>query len=248
METKTKASDCTFNARNVIALVITGIAAFVTITVTIISLFPAEGKADLDFISKTLLPLIATWLGAILAYYFAKSQYDAANTQQEKIIDKLTLEKRLDSLKASEKMILFSDMVKLELDDYLNTSILRDILQNKKMSNHNRFLFFNKEKIRFIIHRSILDRFITESLVNLSPDEVKNLKLIDLINDDNPAIKKYVHGGIEYLPAYSTLFEAKQLIDASTSCDDIIITLTGRKDEDVLGWIPDSLLAKYVKV
>jgi len=244
--------NCKPDMQSSIALIITAVSAAVIMMIAFNALF-LQKEAPLDFVGQTLLPLIGTWMGAVLAYYFAKVQYDAANAQQDKLIDKITIEKRLESLKVTEAMIKFEDIKGLDFDAYYsdpNKTIIKDILQNKSLKEYNRFLFLQGRKLKFIIHRSIFDRFITMkfSETGVSKEQIEKLSLKDITESDDAKIKAYVHQGLEFLSVNKTLYQAKLIIDSNKACEDILITLTGNSDEEVLGWIPDTLLAEYSKV
>jgi len=235
-----------FNAKNIIAIGIAGLAVFTILFITI-KVLGSNLDEGLDFVAKSVLPLVATWMGAIIAYYFAKDNFDATTEQSDKMIDKLTMEKRLESVKVTDAMIPLSEIQYFSLSDFLEKKIMSEILDNKSMKGLNRFLFFDGKKCEFVIHRSIFDRFIT---FRLGKEEkgVKELKLKDLIAEKDKAIHDYVHKGISYISQAGCLLDAKKLIDDNKSSEDIIVTRTGKENEDVVGWIPDTLLAEYAKL
>ncbi len=42
-------------------------------------LFISKNERNLDFIGQSLLPIWGTWVGTVLAFYFGKSNFDAAS-------------------------------------------------------------------------------------------------------------------------------------------------------------------------
>jgi hypothetical protein len=228
------------NTKNIIALMIAVFAIGITTYITI----KAIQDGEIDTITSSILPLIGTWMGAIIAYYFAKENFDAAAAQYDKVIEKLTPEKKLKSIKVSEAMIPYSKIVWSELDEFKDKSIMSDILNSMVYIGFNRFLFFNKRKCAYIIHRSTFDRFITSQLLSNSSKPTNNLKLKDLLASQDENIAIYINHGIEYLSINSTLLDAKILFDDNSSCGDIIITQNGNKNEDVLGWITDAEITR----
>lgn len=248
----TNSENCKPGMQGYIALIITILSASITLMIAIRAMF-LKIDTPLDFVGQTLLPLIGTWMGAVLAYYFAKGQQDAAFVQQDKLIDKITLEKRLESMKVADVMIKFQEIKGLDFDEYYNDkkkTIIKDILQNEKLKDYNRFLFFQERKLKFIIHRSIFDRFISIKIseTGVSKEQIEKLTLKDIIDSDDAKIRAYVHEGLEFLSANKNLYQAKLVMDSNKACEDIFITLSGKNEEEVLGWIPDTLLAEYSKV
>lgn len=233
-----------FNAKNIIALTITGIAAFVTIYVTTKSIY--NDKIN-DLITKSIIPLIGTWMGAIIAYYFAKENFDAAANQYNKVIDKLTPEKKLKSIKVIQAMIPYNRIVWSDLNEFKDKKIISEIIDNPLYKGFNRFLFFENKECKYIIHRSTFDRFITQQLVNNDTNSIQELKLSNLLNSSDDYIKEYLKNGIKFLSDDSNLFDAKTLIDNNKYCSDVIITQNGKPNEEVLGWITEVEISKSME-
>lgn len=236
------------NAKNIIAISITALAAIVVIMVTIKSLtISSPEDSGLDFVAKSLIPLIGTWMGAIIAYYFAKENFDAAAKQYDKVIEKLTPEKKLASVNVADAMRPMKDILWLPLEENMKTTLLGGILQNKKYENINRFLFLQDMVCKYIIHRSTFDRFIT-IMVTKQEKEIRNLTLENFLNSHEPGIKIVLEKGIEFLGKEATLLDAKKLIEKNRASQDVIVTANGRGDEAMLGWITDVIIAEHAKV
>jgi len=233
--------DSKFNAKNIIALTITGIAAFVTIFVTTKSI--GDEKIG-DLITKSIIPLIGTWMGAIIAYYFAKENFDTAAKQYDKVIDKLTPEKKLKSIKVSQAMIPFSRIVWSDLSIFRDKKIISEIIDNPSYKGFNRFLFFENKICKHIIHRSTLDRFITQQLINSDSNSIQELQLSKLLDSKEGYISDYLQNGVKFLSIECNLFDAKSLIDNNKYCSDVIITQNGKPNEEVLGWITEVEISK----
>jgi hypothetical protein len=236
------------NAKNIIAIGITALAVIVTIMVTIKSLTVSKPEdSGLDFVAKSLIPLIGTWMGAIIAYYFAKENFDAATKQYDKVIEKLTPEKKLESVKVADAMRPFKDIIWLPLEASMKTTLLDGILQNKKYENINRFLFLQDKVCKYIIHRSTFDRFITIRVAK-QENEIKTLTFENFLNAEEQEIKIFLNKGIEFISIEATLLDARKLLEKNRRSQDIIVTANGRGDEEMLGWITDVIIAEHSKV
>src|SRR5574344_442832 len=71
------------------------VTIIIAIAAILMSLFGKMESNGLDYVAKTLVPLWATWIGTVLAFYFGKSNFDTATKSYETIINKLTSEERL---------------------------------------------------------------------------------------------------------------------------------------------------------
>lgn len=173
------------NAKNVITISISSIAVIVTILVTIRLLYGGEfkDKDHISFIGQTLFPLIGTWMGTILAYYFAKENFDVATKQYNKVIDKLTPDQKMESIKVKDVMIPFNTITSFQLPNYMDKSIIKDLTGEKKYKEINRFVFLEGKVCKYIIHRSVFDAFILSFLDGSSSfpsgiSDIKDLKLL----------------------------------------------------------------------
>src|SRR5258705_11868852 len=52
-----------------------------------------------------LLPLVGTWMGTILAFYFSRDNFEAANNSVQQMVKQITTDEKLQEFKASDVMI-----------------------------------------------------------------------------------------------------------------------------------------------
>ena len=231
---------CNFNSKNFITITITLLSSIVTLCVICVAL----GQKKFEFIASSLFPLIGTWMGAIIAYYFAKENFDAAANQYNKVIDKLTPEQQLSSISVASVMKLIKNTQTLQFEQFKSTPII-DILQNPNFTNYNRFLFLDNSKCKYIIHRSTFDRVISNAIINKS--DPNSIKLEDFVKSEDESIKGYIEKGIEFISINRNLLDAKNLIISNKFCLDVIVTANGDKNDDVMGWITDIIISEKVK-
>jgi hypothetical protein len=103
-----------------------------------------------------------------------------------------------------------------------------------------------KNILKFVIHQSIIFKFIVESGISASdsskPFDVKNLTLDDFLN--YPGIRELVEDAIAIVPANATIIEAKEVMEEIKSCQDVFITKNGNREEEVLGWLTNVDITK----
>lgn len=84
MSNKTGSKD-----RQGVTYIILGGSLLIVIFLTIFILVSGASDSKMDYV-HIIIPVIATWVGTILAFYCGKQNFDAANEQVRKIVEKLT--------------------------------------------------------------------------------------------------------------------------------------------------------------
>jgi hypothetical protein len=194
-----------------------------------------------------ILPMIGTWVGTVLAFYFGKEQLEAATRSVTAIARELTPEEKLRSIKVTEKMIpraaayvAKTDPDKLKLLDAVAN------LDREKKGNRLPVLT-SDDKPRYVIHRSTIDRFIAKAAAaGKKADELQRLTLDDLTDD--PEFKPVLGNTFAIVPETATLADAKRAMDSFQSCQDVFITRTGASSEPVSGWITNVIIESNSRV
>jgi hypothetical protein len=214
------------------------------------------------YVFGAVLPLLGTWVGAVLAHYFQKENLAAANQSITDLAAKVAGTDKLKSTPVKAVMIRpdridtlpdnlvgnADDKIKLsELVTHLDT-IKRDRLpifkDNKKTGPANR-----------VLHRSIIERFITKQALTAKLDaaQMANLTLADLMNDKE--LGPVVLGSFALVKGDATLADAKNAMDNASAalgpagnCYDVFVTDNGKADENVVGWITNDIINDNAKV
>jgi hypothetical protein len=203
---------------------------------------------DLSFIGQTLLPLWATWVGTILAFYFGKSNFEAATKSYQDIIKSLTPEEKMASIKVQNVMIPFNQIEHIQYKEPYKEKI-EDILKNPKFKEYNRFAFIDESKIlKYMIHKVQFTNYVASKAFEkeLAKDDVINLTFDKFIaeNKDN----NYVLNTSTFISLTSNLLDAKQKMDSIKECQDVFITQTGKDTEPILGLITNNIILDNAKV
>lgn len=240
-----------FRSKNIIAYSITALAIGGTIYIAVMA-FSMDGSAasmeKLKFLATSMLPLWGTWMGTILAFYFARENFEAAQKSVNQMVDKLSPMQKLESIKASEVMIPFANMKVITIDAYGDKSILDNMLNNPVFEGLNRYPIVKGTICRQIVHRSILDGYIVRRISDSQIDATK-LTLNDFLHENtNRVLVNYLLNGVAYVKAGSTLLEVKLAMEKTAGCQDVIITATGNANEDVIGWITNVIVANNSRV
>src|SRR5437764_473671 len=99
-------------------LTVSGLAILLLTTVTVVgALFKGDAKDFTDstrYVFNALLPLLGTWVGTVLAYYFSKSNFESASQSVERMVS-LTLDQKLGKLSVEKEMIPLSQITLLQI-------------------------------------------------------------------------------------------------------------------------------------
>ena len=266
----TDTSNGFFNGRNVLAV---GIATFSLILLGLIAwkgitaLESATGdiaakNAAMQNLYSTFLPLIGTWMGAVIAFYFGKENFDAANKNVQAMVQKIiTSEDKLKSIRVSDPNVMIAiDNISYNKD--LIAKLDNTILMQKDLlgffetnKNIERLPIMDISKVvRYILHKSLLTdfawNFSQKKITNASivAKSIDQVTLDDLINNSDDGYKLSVTKSVEFIAKDATLLEVQNKINNSKYCQDVFVTATGLPSEPVIGWITNNKITELSKV
>jgi hypothetical protein len=225
------------------ALVFIGLLGMVAIAVAIF--VSNELKERFNYVKDVLtiiLPLVGTWVGTILAFYFSRENYAAAAHQTANLIRQLTPEQRLQGISVSEVMIDMSastttKLVLNSLEDAANKKLKDDILGAiLDKSGRGRLPILDKDGcVRYIVHRSYVDKFI----VKQEPLTSVTVTLKELLEDVE---MKAAFQSFTTVARDAKLFAVKQAMDRDSNCADVFVTEDGGKESRAIGWITNAIV------
>lgn len=217
--------------RNLLAIIT---IAFSIIAIIIVSWVYIKNNNDAEATERVfsaLLPLFATWVGTVLAFYFGRENFEAASERYEQIITKLSPEV-LDDIEVSKIMITEKTMVKREYDT-IKSKTVKDLVTFLELVDKSRLPILEAGKPKYVIHKPLLDTVIGEDAANA------NMKLTDF----------------ETKAKYKDEISCYVTVSSSEILESVISKLNKKKckngfviDEDgkVVGWVTDTLIFRYI--
>ena len=187
----------------------------------------AEAAKD---IFNTVLPVFATWIGTVLAFYFGKENFEAASKRYERIIDQMTPD-ILDDVSVQQIMISRKTMVSLDEAKAKEKSV-DELIQFLESVDKSRLPVFAGNKIKYIIHKSTL----LEASRNKKDDALSFEKFVEAKKD---TITLFIKS-----KASDILEEVMAKINTRPSVKDVFIV---DDSDNVLGWLTDTLIMRYLK-
>ncbi len=239
-----------WNIRNVITLIITGGVIISTIGIAIWACCPkTENKDAMDILTKTLIPLWGTWMGAILAFHFSKENFQAAENAMRETLERLTPDEKLKTIPVSKLMIPLNKLIYYTLNDVKNKTI-KEILEDKRFLPYSRYAVLDEKKcLLYIIHRRDFTQYITDKLNEDSSSNPLMIKFEDYQQDlKNEKNKDFDwKSDKKFVSIDDNLLIAKEKISDSRRGRDVFVTEKGKENEPVIGLITDDDILKEMK-
>ncbi|WP_434639461.1 hypothetical protein ACMYSK_00795 [Klebsiella sp. I138] len=202
----------------------------------------SEKFNNIKDILTMILPLIGTWIGTVLAFYFSRENYVAAAQQSANLIRQLTPEQRLQSIPVTEVMLDMSADTTLKLtlppgNNFSAVNLQTAIITPLEQNNRNRLPIVDSTgKILYILHQSFIDKFL---LKQPSGTSAATLTLQNLLAD--PALNK-TFAAFAIVGKNARLIAVKQLIDGNPDCSDAFVTEDGTSGSRAIGWITNVIV------
>ncbi len=200
-------------------------------------------KENTMTIFNVVLPVLASWVGTILAFYFGRENFESANRQVRDMVERLTPEQRA---KASVTSIMrrLGDIAFVEIpaggDD--GDVRLKD-LRARFGGKISRLPILSSGKVpRYMIHESAADKH----LVAGGDDEDTLATLVTSCTKGGRGLG--LGESFVVVAEDATLAAAKEALEKVPSCQDVFITRGGSPDEPLTGWISNVRMAKFFEV
>jgi len=190
---------------------------------------------------NSVLPLLGTWVGTILAYYFSKENFEAATKSVTALAKQISPQEKLRSALAGEKMIHRQEMfVQMVSPEKLKISEMLKSLEDAGKGSRIPILGPLGEPI-YVLHRSMVDKFMADSVRSgKTTDEVLALTVADLFAQSNNYEK--IAQSFGCISPEATLADALSIMTNLDGCQDVFVTEVGSKSSPVVGWITNGVI------
>jgi hypothetical protein len=120
---------------------------------------------------------------------------------------------------------------------------LKDLVEELDSRALNRVPIFNGEgHPMYIIHRSMIDKFIVKQVWSATGKSPDGLMLADLLADQE--MRQMFENTFVVVKSQANLAEAKSAMLTRPSCSDVFVTAEGGRNEPVLGWLTNVDIAR----
>lgn len=233
--------------REFLAILVTITALAGVLILGAISIFASKDSGRADAAKNVLtivLPLIGTWVGTVLAFYFTKANFEAAAQSVAAMAKQVSGQEKLKAVPVQSKMIARDKMFfKTDPIDQLKIADVLQELENAKKGDRIPVLT-SKNAAKYIMHRSILDRYLAEKGSGASG--TANLTFADLFRD-KPDFQQLFASSFATVKPDATLADAQSAMESVKGCEDVFVTAQGGRDNEVLGWITDNIIQENLR-
>ena len=193
-----------------------------------------------QMVFTAVVPLLASWVGAVLAYYYSSKSLEAATSSVKELV---SVEDRLRSIPVSDVMIKIEDMVYFPQDDARH---VQEVLQElKKSGKGERLPFLNDKKHpAYMLHKSAVDGALLQLGTGTPIADITFEQLFKKV----PDLKDMAEKTFGTVGKDVSLETVRSVMGGIKDCQDVYITEKGTKDSPVVGWITNVILEKNSKV
>ncbi|HYK89190.1 MAG TPA: hypothetical protein VE398_10495 [Acidobacteriota bacterium] len=231
-----------------LVLVISGVAI---LGISLVSLGGAAWSGSAQFaetsrlVFNALLPLLGTWVGTVLAYYFSRKNFESASQSVERMVT-LTVEQKLGQMFVEKEMMRPGQITLYQIPaGKTPKDVLLKDLRSKLGGKITRIPIVDSSgAILYIVHQSGLFKFFAEKALEGKAADIDKLTLQDLVDDAE--LKNWV-ANIVYVSEQASVGDAKNKMEQQTGCQDLIVTKTGNKTEPMLGWMTNVDIGRLSK-
>ena len=189
------------------------------------------------------LPVFASWVGTILAFYFGGESFESANQQVRDIVAQIHPEQRGKAL-VTTIMRPFADMGYFKIEEgKTEADVKLSDLTRSFTDRVTRLPILDAgQRPKYMLHASSIDKYRAEG------GALDHSLKMFLENRQRAGLEYGVNKGFVVVSKQTSLEAAKRKMQAVASCQDIFITSGGSEDEPLAGWISNLRMAKYLEV
>lgn len=208
-------------------MTIVGVVGVTAISVVALILLPRD---DARNVLTAVLPLFASWIATVLAYYFARENLQAAT---DSVTTLVASNRGPASLSITDKMIDLSQIVSLssKFGASLNQTTLDQVLAFLSNRQVNRAPFFNTDgSIAGVIHVSVIDQYLRNNAQPAGQVTFAAIKALPIAL------------AFAVLPTSATIADARTAMSSVPNCEDVFVTQDGNPAKPVVGWLTDNII------
>jgi hypothetical protein len=195
---------------------------------------------------NAILPVLASWVGTVLAFYFSATSQDSANKILGDTFNKVSgvtppSDERVSTrMIPTPKIIGTIDLGKDRPEQVTIGDLRRGFEKTESRPAITRLFFLERDVFKFVLHSSTLYAFIVKT--GASDDGT----FADLLKDQDTAYQ--ISKLVVFVSTNATLGQTKTALEGVDGAQDVVVTPTGNGTESMLGWISNVGLTKALTV
>ncbi len=202
------------------------------------------GKGDIGTakeIFNIVLPVLATWVGTVLAFYFGRENFESANREVREMVDKLTPgQKAKAAISTIMRDVVRTTCFRLSAERTEDTAKVKELRELFGRAGVTRVPVLAEDgKAKYMIHESTVSKYLADD----AHSEGDPLRDLVAAHDDLVSLNK----GFIVVSEAMSIATAKVKMEQTASCQDIFVTAKGTADEPLLGWVSNVRLGKHLE-
>lgn len=239
----------TRSARQYLAFGTVGVSAIGVLGIAWAAIgYAGDDRAETTkLVFTAVLPLLGTWVGTVLSFYFTKDSYEAASRETRQTVSESGLAGRLRATPVRERMTPVGRMkvYRMAADKTEEQVGLAELLGLMTGPITRLPILDAQDAIKFLVHKSVIVEFHSTKVRETTAFDLNdlgqaNLKLL-LDQDDNR--RRLGREGLAFVAVTATVADARNRMREKQGCEDVIVTQSGKSDEPVLGWLTNNDIA-----
>jgi hypothetical protein len=246
-------SDATYRARLGSYLVIGSSLGVLLLSIAIIAAAGKDGgakdvKETAQIILTAVLPLLGTWVGTVLAFYYSKDNFEAANKGTLDLMRSIT--QRLSGTRVADPMMRAGAIIKIQvpkgkqMDDLLAKDVealFGSVGANGQTISRLPIVDSSGACLGFL-HRALwLEMLVAGTKLsppfNPATDTLAKLLPLAYPSKLGTTFNDFVTKSVAFVAETASLADAKTAMEAIPQCQDVVVTATGKPGEPMRGWI-----------
>lgn len=220
-----------------ISIIVLSIAGIAIISSAALWLATEAGRSDMArLVFTSILPLLGTWVGTVLAFYFARENLTAATASTAALVGLQPDTPVTQVMIPKSRMTTEQAPPNTEPGDLL----LSALYQKMSSSNVSRLPILDSSgAVRYVIQQSTIGAFASSLESPTSPASL-NENVNALAAD--PKLGQTIRA-IGFVDAQAVVGDARKLMRSIPHCHDIFVTQSGLATDPVIGWLTNTDLA-----
>jgi hypothetical protein len=153
----------------------------------------------------------------------------------------------LAAIRVTSRMLPLSEIVCHRIDQVpLSTLKVRDLALRLKRDRLTRMPFIDAgNRVQLIIHRSMVDHYLSSKITEADGNvDVSSVTVADMLAGE-PELKSLFESGFCVVPGSARLADVNAIMSKDRNVQDVFVTATGARNEPVLGWITNVMVAQH---
>jgi len=232
----------TDKTRTWIALVIVGLGALGIVVISWVALAESTDKSETArLIFAAVLPLLGTWVGAVLAFYFTRDNLQAGSETALRAVRAVG--------GASPESLVTDIMIPVNrikpVETVANDAAAKQLTLSKiytamQASGQSRVpVLLDNQSALYVVHEPDIDKFAQAK--GIAASALTTETVADLLSEASiaPEVTSFVVVG-----PTATLADARAALGQTVHAKDVFVTTDGQRSSAAIGWLTNSDLAR----